>query len=385
MAAGAARRALAAVALVAAATAAGIALAEVALRLAGLGAPMPYRYDRDTGTALRPGADGVQSREGEARLRINVSGLRDVEHPVAKPEGVLRIALLGDSFAEAAQVEIEETFFRRLGPALEACGAAGGRRVEVLNFGVSGWGTAQELVALRTKVRDYAPDVVILLVVPTNDLRNNVRALEGDPGRPYFVLRDDGALEEDASFRGTPRVLGIGSTSERVKHLLVENSRIVQLLLTLKTPAPPAGGSFEPGLSPEVFLADPPAAWANAWAVTQALVEATAREAAAQGARLWLVSATAGVQVDPDPARRVVPGGDPFAPERRLEALAARLDVPYVALAPALAEQAERTGTYFHGFPNTRLGTGHWNADGHRAVAAAIASRVCEASSRFVP
>ncbi|HEX6850560.1 MAG TPA: hypothetical protein VF139_04075 [Candidatus Polarisedimenticolaceae bacterium] len=384
MAAGAGKRALAAAALVAAGTIAGAVLAEGVLRLARLSAPIPYRHDRDTGTSLRPGADGLQSREGHARLRVNAAGMRDVDHAIAKPPGVVRVAVLGDSFAEAAQVEIEETFFRKLGPALEACGAAGSRKVEVLNFGVSGWGTAQELVALRTKVRAYAPDVVLLLVVPTNDLRNNVRELEGDPGRPYFVLRD-GALEEDVAFRETLRIREIGSARERLKHALVEHSRVVQLLLALKAPPAPAGGAFEAGLSPEVFLADPPAAWANAWSVTEALIEAAARESAGQGARFWLVSATAGVQVDPDPGKRVVAGGEPLAPERRLEALAARLDLPYVALAPILADEAARTGTFFHGFPNTRLGTGHWNADGHRAVAEAIASRVCAQPSRFLP
>src|SRR5512138_2605921 len=117
MAAGAGRRALAAALLVAAATGVGLGVAEAVLRLAGISAPMPYRYDRDTGTALRPEADGVQSREGRARLRVNAAGMRDVEHPIAKPPGVVRVAVLGDSFAEAAQVENEETFFRRLGPA----------------------------------------------------------------------------------------------------------------------------------------------------------------------------------------------------------------------------------------------------------------------------
>ena len=37
-----------------------------------------------------------------------------------------------------------------------------GRHVEVINFGVSGFGTTQELLTLEYKVWKYSPDVVLL-------------------------------------------------------------------------------------------------------------------------------------------------------------------------------------------------------------------------------
>ena len=37
-----------------------------------------------------------------------------------------------------------------------------GKQVEVINFGVSGYGTAQELLTLRQKVWDFSPDIVVL-------------------------------------------------------------------------------------------------------------------------------------------------------------------------------------------------------------------------------
>ena len=54
------------------------------------------------------------------------------------------------------------------------------KRVEVLNFGCDGYGTAQEFILLRDRVWRYAPDVVVLAVFTGNDIRNNSLVLEGD-------------------------------------------------------------------------------------------------------------------------------------------------------------------------------------------------------------
>ena len=51
----------------------------------------------------------------------------------------------GDSFAEALQVPMEDTFWAILEREIKECTAVAGREPEV-NFGVSGYGTAQELI-----------------------------------------------------------------------------------------------------------------------------------------------------------------------------------------------------------------------------------------------
>ena len=53
-------------------------------------------------------------------MQINREGLRDVEHQYAKPPGVFRILVLGDSFVEAMHVPLESTFPRRLEERLNA-------------------------------------------------------------------------------------------------------------------------------------------------------------------------------------------------------------------------------------------------------------------------
>src|SRR3954471_20718282 len=87
------------------------AAAELVLRLGGYSAPIWYQPDAKLGWSLRPGAQGWFTREGRVYAEINAEGFRDRAHPLAKPAGVYRIALLGDSVAEAFQVELRSSFW----------------------------------------------------------------------------------------------------------------------------------------------------------------------------------------------------------------------------------------------------------------------------------
>ena len=129
----------------------GCLLTEVFLRVIGYSYPIFYTTDYYRGFALRPGLEGHYQREGESYVRINSDGQRDRERAKAKPPDTVRIAVLGDSFAEAMHVPMEQTFWSLLERKLEECHAFPGKHVEVLNFGVSGYGTAQELMTLRKK------------------------------------------------------------------------------------------------------------------------------------------------------------------------------------------------------------------------------------------
>src|SRR6185436_3052577 len=177
-----------------------LAVIEIGLRIAGFSYPEFYVVDSRRGYSLRPGVEGWYRKEGEAYVRINSDGLRDREHAKIKPPNTLRVAVLGDSYAEALQVPIETSFCVMLEQKLRECQAGAGRDVEVINFGVSGYGTAQELITLRDHVWQYSPDIVLLAITTNNDISDNVRELKGVDQIPYFVWRD-GQLVEDQSFR----------------------------------------------------------------------------------------------------------------------------------------------------------------------------------------
>jgi hypothetical protein len=108
-----------------------------------------HMADPDRGWALRPGARGWSVNEGRQYVVINGDGMRDREHARTKPAGTIRIAVIGDSFAAALAVPMEDAFWSVLERQLSTCSALASRRIEVLNFGVPGYGTAQELITLR--------------------------------------------------------------------------------------------------------------------------------------------------------------------------------------------------------------------------------------------
>ncbi len=105
-------------------------------------------------------------------FHINGEGMRaDRDYPPRKPTGVRRIVSLGDSFTIGYEVEGEETFYS----VLEARLRAAGRSVEVLNAGVSGFGSAEECVYLERELFGYEPDLVLVSFYQ-NDLVDNVRS-----------------------------------------------------------------------------------------------------------------------------------------------------------------------------------------------------------------
>ena len=170
------------------------------MRLLGISYPDFYDYDPICGSKLRPGVSGYFLKEGGGYVSINSDGLRDREHALAHPPDTLRIAVLGDSFAEAMQVNREETFWAIMEKELQGCPNLGGRRVEVINFGQAGFGTAQELLALRHRAWKYAPDVVVLAFF-TDDIRRNLPEFMQYDFNPYFSLEDGRLVLHDRRTR----------------------------------------------------------------------------------------------------------------------------------------------------------------------------------------
>jgi hypothetical protein len=89
---------------------------------------------------------------------ISSQGLRDDEVSIPKPEGTLRILVLGDSVAYGRAVSMNKTFPNRLESLLrEQFGSA-----EVINAGVSGYTAYNELQYYLSKGREFEPDIVII-------------------------------------------------------------------------------------------------------------------------------------------------------------------------------------------------------------------------------
>jgi hypothetical protein len=370
--------------------AAALAVAEIGLRLLGIEYVHYDQPDYYLGWSLRPGASGTWTSEGLGYVSINRDGQRDREHQFAKPGGVLRVAVLGDSFAEAMQVEPAQAFWSVIEQELAKCPACGGRQVETLNFGVSGYGTAQELLMLRQRVWRYSPDVVVLTFYPGNDVSDNMRELPGARPRPYFYLDKDKLLI-DNSFRQKPRFRYSRSLMGRLRSWLGDHSRVEQVVNQIKYVLPqhrhseqsPAANSFYQGGNLYGSLKAPKDnQWRQGWAITDRLLETVNQEVRSHGATFVLVVVSDQLQVYPDDARRAqlqkdAGINDPFYANRRLENLGRSEGFAVLDLGGPFLAYGQSHHVFLHGFANTAMGWGHWNVLGHRLAGEMIALKLC--------
>ncbi len=109
---------------------------------------------------LRPNQDEEVGYAG-IRIKINGFGFRDDADPaVPKPPGTWRAIVLGDSFTFSGKVNLGDTFAKRLERDLSEADRS--RRYEVLNLGVPGYKSGQQLDLLRDKGLRLEPDVAIV-------------------------------------------------------------------------------------------------------------------------------------------------------------------------------------------------------------------------------
>jgi hypothetical protein len=394
----------------------GSVIAEIALRVSGYSYPEFYTLDQTRGYALRPGMEGWYRKEGETFLRINSDGLRDREHSLKKPGDTIRIAVLGDSYPEAFSVSLEDAFWSVMDRKLQECAAFSEKKIEVINFGVSGYGTAQELLTLREHVWKYSPDIVMLTVTTNNDITDNSRELKKTDEIPYFIYKDN-RLTLDNSFSNSRAFVLRQSRASRFGRWLRDHSRLVQaviqahhgfkiLLASWRSkqaqlgPAQPSPGSetpkkqAEPGPQQQlsrseelgtdnlVYVEPGNAVWNDAWRVTEGLIIAMRDEVKSRGAKFVVVTLSNGPQVLPnanvrEAFKRRFGITDLFYPDNRIKSLGAREGVLVLTLAPELQEFAERNNVFLHGFGKD-VGNGHWNQTGHRRAGELLAKKICE-------
>jgi len=180
--------------LLAAATAAGVGILEVAARVIVTGRP-PGRsgeqaaytaFDPILGWRNRPGASVTYNRrEYKTRVEINSLGFRDIERSPRKKPGTRRVLVMGDSFIEAYAVERDKGITRRA----EDSAARAGCPAEVINAGVHGYSIDQEYLWYRQEGRALDADIVVMAVY-YNDIVQTVRTRYWGSPTPLLEVRD---------------------------------------------------------------------------------------------------------------------------------------------------------------------------------------------------
>jgi hypothetical protein len=161
-------------------------VAEIALRLSGA-ADMKVRFqcfDAIIGKVYCDSTAGYFSRATYSNyLVINSDGMVDRQYPVVKPEGTLRIAMLGDSFTAAEYLPVEQKFEGLLEHELSK---NLGQPVEILNFGISATETWNQLQVFHLNAAKYQPDVTFLVFFWGNDIRDNIGQLRANSPNPLL-------------------------------------------------------------------------------------------------------------------------------------------------------------------------------------------------------
>jgi hypothetical protein len=142
-------------------------------------------YDPELGWRNRANVSADLAARGfRYHVTLNSRGQRGPERELAKPKGVLRVVLLGDSTAWGWGVGDEQTWPRLVEREL-------GASVEIVNLAVPGYGTDQELWALERDGLQFQPDLVLVALVHNDTLSNRFESMQG-LAKPVYARDESG-------------------------------------------------------------------------------------------------------------------------------------------------------------------------------------------------
>jgi lysophospholipase L1-like esterase len=145
------------------------ALCEIVVRILGLAPEIVYvekwrvRLSNNPTIGYEPipnlKGDNLSVRYYGYRGASNNMGYRDYDHSLEKAPGSRRVAVIGDSVTAGLWVNDDEKIFTRI---MEKRLNKLGYYSDVMNFGVSGYNTRQEVETLKERGLQYKPDIVVL-------------------------------------------------------------------------------------------------------------------------------------------------------------------------------------------------------------------------------
>ena len=151
---------------------------------------------------LRPNAQGLATTSDfSVMYNINSKGLRDKEYDY-KPNGKTRMLAFGDSFTFGEGVDYGKRF--------TDIPESDNTHLEIINFGVPGYGLDQELILFAREGLKYSPDYVIIFINKVDAIRYSTNIIQNDSvvmnnatfGNPrndsstLFLSRDDPLLRQ---------------------------------------------------------------------------------------------------------------------------------------------------------------------------------------------
>lgn len=363
---------------------------ELGLRLLYPDVRIIDRHDR-LGSLARPNLDVRKTFGGHervVRITTNAFGLRGPSLADGRAPGVGRVVALGDSFTFGAAVEAEEAWPARLEGVLNR---GPGSRWEVVNAGIPGHGTGQQLLLYKMFEQRLRPDVVVLGFTVVNDILDNLCVEEAAYTRkstaPCFTLEGDGLrVTEPASTAMVPRAQASPPLPRlrvadffmaQARRLTVGNPKLLELAgwggMTVDLPYVPA----------TVASWYDPRYVESGWRLTQRIVLELRAELAARGVRLVMLVIPAALQADAGLqaalrtlGRRHAPVqaflAEPARPQRLVAEFCRAVALECIDALPGVLELERRGARTYYAIDN------HWTPVGHAMAAELVARRLGE-------
>jgi lysophospholipase L1-like esterase len=347
--------------------------------------------------------NGVADTKRGIHLSRNSQGFRDKERSFDKKEGTFRFLVLGDSFTEAGNMPLEETFPYILEQTMNS---ESDKRFEVLNLGISGYGTGQEYLMLKYYGLKYQPDFVILAFYIGNDILDNSSTLS-DPRypKPYFEL-NGGKLEElPFTINDETQSVPFRSLKGQFKKFLpniyymltsrisstpwVKNSLVRIGIFNSEPVSPDKSKENKTSIQEipttwfDVYGKQYTPQWQDAWEITKALLLESKNELEAKKIGFMVVVIPMEFEIRPDrwyktpfknPQMRAVKF-DVRKPERILSNFFETNGIDYLLLRPEFEKYTKDKGKDLYLQNPNEI---HWNEDGHRFVAELIYKKLIE-------
>jgi len=161
----------------------------------------------------------VKTWDFEVEIVTNSLGLREREIELRKIDGIYRVLILGDSFAQGWGVEQKDRFSEQASRRLKE---RDGARVEIINAGVNSYTPILELEYWRTKGIKLEPDLVVL-ILDFSDLHDDYY---------YGGWRRHERLRQELLPGSLEPIKERVDREERWFDWLVDNSRLVSYVYT---------------------------------------------------------------------------------------------------------------------------------------------------------
>ena len=334
-------------------------IGEIILRDLGYAASDIYTPGRAGLLILNPNKKiHIRSACFQNDVQTNSLGFHSKEYSLEKPEGVFRIAIIGDSFIEAMQVPLDKMMASLLEQKLNSW-ASLSYEYEVIPFGISSHGTYRNILYYENYVAKFKPDLVIDALA-LNDIEDDT--FESNP--PF---------DENNKFVGSINIEAPRSTLKSIKKILRKSVLITTLrksYMTFRSNFENSNGSFA---EVEILLPEYDDFWQKAWILAEKLLKSFKDEVAKNTSDFMVVSLTEGHRVHNellDKFKDTTTRGmaiDLDKPEKILGRIASENSISYLALTPIFRERSQNE----EGLTVWSC-DGHWNERGNEWAADAL-------------